>query len=108
MNAERSVADEIALVERKLEIRRERTRRHWDEARAHGERGIRWLPLLGAVGALAVGIAAGRRPRAVAATATRKAGVVATLAAVGATALRVALSPGGRALWAALRAGRPR
>lgn len=108
MNTERSVADAIALVERKLEIRRERTRRHWDEVRTQGERSLRWLPLLGAVGALAVGIAAGRRRHAVAATPTRKAGIVAPLAAIGATALRVALSPGGRAVWEALRAGRPR
>lgn len=108
MKSERSVAEQIALVERKLEIRRERTQRHWRETRAQVERRTQWWPLLAAAGAVAVGIAAGRQPRPSSAPAARKSGLIATLVAVGATALRVGLSPGGRALWSAWRAARPR
>jgi hypothetical protein len=110
MIAERTVAERIALIERKLEIRRERTQRHWRETRAHVERRTGWWPLVAAVGALVIGVAAGRpaRPTPALAATTRKTGGFATLFALGATALRFALSPGGRALWSAFRAGRLR
>jgi hypothetical protein len=108
MSAGHSVAQQIALVERKLEIRRERTHRHWGVARAHVEHSTRWLPLVAAVGALVVGVAAGRQPRKAHVAGPRKSGLFAALAALGATGVRIALSPAGRAAWSAIKAGRPR
>ena len=45
MNRERSLTEHITLVERKLELRRQRMQRHWQEARVTVERGAGWLPL---------------------------------------------------------------
>lgn len=108
MNSERTVAEQIALSERKLELRRERTLRHWRETRAHVERRTGWWPLFAAVGAVAIGAAAGRGSRPAPVPLARKTGLLATLVAVGATAIRLALSPAGRALWSALRTARSR
>jgi hypothetical protein len=93
----------IALVEKRLELHRERTARHWHETRAGVERAARWLPLLAVVGALAAGVAAGKRPRATHATAMHKPGFFAAIAAAGATLVRIAMSPQARALWSAWR-----
>jgi hypothetical protein len=108
VNQERSITEQIALVERKLELRRERTQRHWREARAKVERGAGWLPLLGVLGALLLGVAAGRKRDAPPAKPAARTGLVATLLALGATAARIAMSPAGRALWAAIRSTRTR
>ena len=106
MTTERSLTDRIAQVERKLELRRQRTARHWSEARAHVERATGWLPLLAVAGALAIGIATGRGAGPVPSAPLRKAGVLAPVAAIVATAMRFALSPQSRMLWSAVRSAR--
>lgn len=108
MTRERSITEQIALVERKLDLRRRRTVRHLGEARASVQRATAWLPLLGVLGVLFAGMAAGRRGHASAPAAgpVARTGIFATLLAVGATAARLAMSPAGRALWATLQSAR--
>lgn len=110
MKNERSISESIALVERRLQIRRERMVRHLQEARAEVRRSTKWLPYVAAVIALgAAGFAVARhgrkRPTVSAATVrtTQRAGVAATVLALLGTAVRFALSPSGRALWQAWR-----
>ena len=108
MNRDLSMAEQIAQVERKLDLRRERTRRHWDETRSALQRLTDKLPLLAAAGALAVGVMAGRsRPApAMSATGTARVGVAATALTVASTLARLATSPAVRSLWTAYRASR--
>lgn len=110
MNRERSITEQIALVERRVELRRERTVRHWQEARAATARATRWVPLLFLAGVFVVGLGWGRRretvPETVPAQQVPKAGLLATLIALGGSALRIALSPQSMALWTAFRATR--
>ena len=70
MTRDLSLTEQIAQVERKLDLRRERTRRHLDESRAALRRLTDKLPLVAAAGALAVGVMAGRSRSAPAMTAT--------------------------------------
>ena len=108
MNRDLSLAEQIAQVERKLDLRRERTRRHWDESRAALRRLTDKLPLVAAAGALAVGVMAGRSRSAPAmtATGTARVGVAATALTVASTLARLATSPAARSLWTAYRASR--
>jgi hypothetical protein len=106
VNRERSITDQIALVERRVELRRERTVRHWQEARAATARATRWVPLLFLAGAFVVGLGWGRQRETVPAQQVPKVGLLATLMALGGSALRIALSPQSRALWTAFRATR--
>lgn len=103
MNRERSITDQIALVERRVEVRRERTVRHWHEAHAATARATRWVPLLLLAGAFVVGLGWARRPETAPARQVPKTGLLATLVALGGFALRIALSPQSRALWTAFR-----
>ena len=104
MNRERSITDQIALVERRVEVRRERTVRHWHEAHAATVRATRWVPLLFLAGAFVVGLGWARRPETAPVRQVPKTGLLATLVALGGFALRIALSPQSRALWTAIRA----
>ena len=108
MTRDLSLTEQIAQVERKLDLRRERTRRHWDESRAALRRLTDKLPLVAAAGALAVGVMAGRsRPApAMTATDTARVGVAATALTVASTLARMATSPAARSLWTAYRASR--
>ena len=118
MNQERTLAEQIGTVERKLEIRRERTLRHLQEARDDVQSGIesgkKWAPLVlvGALGATAFAVGR-RRPGSVdsdggrAGTRRSTTGVLATAAAVAGMVARVALTPQARDLWRAWRSSRP-
>lgn len=112
MTQDRSLDEQIAQVERKLDLRRERTRRHWDESRAALRRLTDKLPLLAAGGALAVGVIAGRSRLAPAARApttvptTARVGFAASALTVASTLARLATSPAARSLWQAYRASR--
>ena len=108
MNRDLSLAEQIAQVERKLDLRRQRTRRHWDESRSALQRLTGKLPLLAAAGALAAGVMAGRsRPApAMNAPGTARVGVAATVLTVASTLARLATSPAARSLWTAYRASR--
>ena len=108
MNRDLSLAEQIAQVERKLDLRRQRTRRHWDETRSALQRLSSKLPLLAAAGALAAGVMAGRsRPApAMIAPGTARVGVAATVLTVASTLARLATSPAARSLWTAYRASR--
>jgi hypothetical protein len=103
-----SLAEQIAQVERKLDLRRERTRRHWDESRLALRRVADKLPVLAAAGALVVGVMAGRsRPApAMAAHRTARVGVAATLLTLASAVVRLAMSPAARSLWQAYRVSR--
>lgn len=103
MNSERSLTEQIALVERKLDLRRQRTVRHWSEVQTSVRQTTEWLPLLAVAGALLLGVAAGRRRTASTLVPGAKTGLFATIVALGATAMRFALSPAGRTLWTTLR-----
>jgi hypothetical protein len=119
--------DEIAELERRLDIRRDRLRRHYDATRsdfiAKGHRIARvtgklvgWAPLVMVAGGLAVGFAASRmrgahtvnvQPRYVytpAAPPTRSRNTIAALLGIVATGMRLASSNEIHALWRAARA----
>jgi len=113
------VADRIKDVERRIEVRRERTARHFDEAREEVSRiaakAAGWLPMVAVAGSLAVGFAAARiPPKRVAPVvktmrpASARGGIIASVLALGATALRIAASSEARTFWNALRAFRAR
>lgn len=108
----RPLSEQVALVERRIELRRERTRRHWDEVRSDAQRSVRWAPLVGVVAMAWLGFTLARQRGATTASAGRTAAMTrapslwATLAALAATATRFALSPQGRALWNAWRDAR--
>jgi len=110
VNRTLSLNAQIAQVERRLEMRRQRAVRLVEDGRRDVERALSWLPLFGVAGALAIGVAVGRRPRAsldaVHATVSApvaRVGLMASVAGLGATALRIAMSPQARALWSAYR-----
>ena len=108
MTRDPSLAEQIAQVERKLDLRRERTRRHWDESRVALRRLTGKLPLLAAAAALAAGVIAGRSRPAPGNSAPRRAGVgiAATALTLASTVVRLAMSPAARSLWQAYRASR--
>jgi hypothetical protein len=123
MKGERALTEQIGIVERKLEIRRERAVRHLRQARAEIESGIqsgmKWVPLamVGAIGATA--FAVGRRRRAngastplhhtngggpgVNGTGARTLAIVVALAGM---VVRVALAPEVRELWSGRHSSR--
>ena len=110
MKNERSISDSIALVERRLEVRRERMGRHFHEVRETISRSRKWIPYVAGVIALGIGgFAAARsgmtrqRVKTVAARSAPRASIAATVLALVGTAVRFALSPQGRALWQAWR-----
>jgi len=116
--------ERIDSVERKLEIRRDRTARHLEEARADAERsvqtGMKWAPLLaaGALGAAAFRVGrhwrapAGLTPQPPSERANgREAagpGAAAAVAAIGGTLIRAAFTPQARELWRMWQASRDR
>lgn len=127
MKQQPSRDDQIAELERRLDIRRERLRRHYDAARsdflAKGHRIARvagkmvgWAPLVLVAGGLAVGFAASRmraahtvnvQPRYVYTPApppTRARNTLAMLLGVVATGMRIASSNEIHSLWRAARA----
>ena len=108
MTRDPSLAERIAQVERKLDLRRERMRRHWDESRGALRRLTGKLPLLAAAAALAAGVIAGRSRVAPGNAAPRRAGVgiAATALTLASTVVRLAMSPAARSLWQAYRASR--
>lgn len=119
--ADPSVSEQIDLVERRIERRRERTVRHAELAREEGARLVAkvsgWLPILAVAGSLAAGFAAsrmsGKTPEPVrhavhATPPARARSIVASILAIGAAALRFAASTEVRTLLNALRAFRAR
>ena len=134
MKRDVSKDDEIEQLERRLEIRRERLRRHYDAARtdvlekAHkvaraATKAVGWVPVAVVAGGLMVGFAASRYPRRAARAAAQPAYVYATpsqppparsrnlLAAmlgIGATAMRIASSNEMHTMWNAVRRFRDR
>ena len=114
MTSSHSLSEQVALVERKLEVRRARTRRHWHEVQSDvhriAERSARWTPLVGVAAVALVGFTLARQQgAATSALVARRAGttgVWASLVALAATALRIAFSPQGKELWSAWRRGR--
>jgi hypothetical protein len=114
-----SVAEEIRQVERRVEIRRERTLRHFAEAREEVMKLARWAPLLVIAGSLAIGFVVSRYPKSGAAAAkvqvsaaparaSAARGILASILALAATAMRVAGSNEARTFWNAFRAFRAR
>lgn len=112
MTHDPTLAAQIAQVERKLGLRRERTRRHWNESRVALRRLTDKLPLLAAAGALAAGVMAGRSRATPATTVptaaptTARVGFAATVLALASALARLASSPAVRSLWQAYRASR--
>ena len=110
----RATPQHIAAVERRLELRRERLTRHWQEMQQDVARKNRWTPLVAVTGLAAVGYLAARSQSTVAprqsfaplangqATTVRRSALAAVTAALGG-AVRFATSPTGRALWSAWR-----
>jgi hypothetical protein len=108
-----SLSAQVALIERKLEVRRERTRRHWREmqsdVREIAERGARWAPLVGVAAVTWFGFKLARPQGGASAFGARRvasAGIWAPLVALVTTGLRIAFSPQGRELLDAWRRGR--
>jgi len=115
-----SLKDEIDQIERRLELRRERLSRHFEEAKeglaTRAAKAVRWWPIVALAGSLAVGVAAGRHPSRAAPAALARAprpshtprNVFATLLGLAAMALRFGASQEVRAFWSALTAFRSR
>ena len=104
-----SLSEQVDLVEKKIEIRRTRTRRHWHEVQADFQRRTRWAPLVGVAAMAFVGFTLARQrgtPAFVDRPRTGASGTWALLAALATSALRIAFSPQGRALWSAWRRAR--
>jgi hypothetical protein len=121
VSRELSLGDQIARVERRIEVRRERTARHYDVAKADArERFARiasWWPLLAVVASLGVGLALSRltrgpayaeAPRSVAARPAAKRGMLVSLLPIVATGFRIAGSNEARTILNALRGYRAR
>jgi hypothetical protein len=109
-----TVDERVADVERRLEIRRGRIEQDLDEIKERLSRKTTWVPLVAAIGALAVGYAVARAqsrdgsPRGLAVPrrgVERKGGIVTVALGLVAGAARFALSPQGRALWQVFRRG---
>jgi hypothetical protein len=108
-----SLSEQVALAERKLEVRRLRTRRHWHEmqsdVREIAERGARWAPLVGVAAVAWFGFKLARPQGIASAFGARRAGAAgiwAPLVALATTGLRIAFSPQGREFLNAWRRGR--
>jgi len=121
-----SLDAQIALVEKRMELRRDRIALNLQDARAQAStlahKAMRWLPAVGAAGALAVGFLVARQRRAakvapsvvarafartpppVSAPAAR--GALATALMLAAGALRFAMSSEGRLAWRAFQTAR--
>jgi hypothetical protein len=112
MTTPRSLSAQVAMTERRIELRRARARRHWEEVQADWQRSARWAPLLGVAGMAWLGYMLARQRSATPAVAapspgkTGAAGLWVTLAALAGSALRLAASPQARALWNAWRQAR--
>jgi hypothetical protein len=108
-----SISDKVELVERKVEVRRARMRRHWHEVQSDihrtAQRSARWTPLVGIAAVTLVGFTLARQQgTATSALVGRRAGASAwaSLVALAATALQFASSSQGRELWNAWRRAR--
>jgi hypothetical protein len=116
MKHDRALTQQIGIVERRLEIRRERTVRHIQQAGAEIKSGIqsgmKWAPLavVGALGAAAFVVGRRRRANGASAPLTRVngagpaisrtgPGTLATVAALADIVVRIALAPEVRELW---------
>jgi len=113
---------QIDVVETRMALRRERIATNLDATRAEAhrvtEKAMRWLPLAGAAGALVVGFMAARHRRAAAkapsavrvapapASPAATRGILATVIALAAAALRFATSAEGRLAWRAFQRAR--
>ena len=108
MISDRTLGEKIALVERKLEIRRLRAARSWQDAKIDVARGTKWVPLAAVVAVGAVAFALGHRggdkhKSIVTRSPVATAGLFATLATLGGPLVRIALSPQARGIWHAWR-----
>lgn len=114
---------QIALVEKRMALRRERIAGNLEETRVEASRAIgnatRWLPVAGAAGALVVGFMVARHRRAAervspasfrspapAPVAPAAKGALATIIALAAGAIRFATSTEGRMAWRAFQTAR--
>lgn len=109
MTTHRSAADDIGLVELRIERRRQQLLHDWKDARTYVARKNRWTPLAAVFGVAALGFGLSRTAGAPsmplgARTGPRRrafSAFVATLAG----AVRFLLSPTGHALWTSMRQG---
>jgi len=110
----RSPADDVRLVELRIERRREQLLRDWEDARAYVARKNRWTPLAAVFGMAALGFGLSRTveepPIARRARTGRKQRALSAFVTTLAGGMRFLLSPTGRALWTSARQGwrRPR
>ena len=104
MPASRDLPRTIALVERRIELRRERMHRHAREFASAARERAKPLPLIGVAVVVIGGYMFGRRP-AVATpasprtSATAKIGIVATVVAILRAALQLGTNPLVRSVW---------
>jgi hypothetical protein len=115
-----SIASEIEAVERRIGMRRERAVRHFEELKTEAKRVARWWPIAAVAGSLVVGFAASRFTKMPAPAARmsmhaeppRRAstarGILASVLALTATAMRVFNSYEARTFWNAFRSYRAR
>jgi len=105
MPASHDLPRTIALVERRIELRRARMLRHAGELAEAARERAKPLPLIGVVAMAVGGYLFGRRPAAAApsassrASATLKVGVVATILTALRAALRIGTNPLVRSVW---------
>jgi len=105
----RSPADDVGLVELRIERRRQQLLRDWEDARIYVAQKNRWTPLVAVFGVAALGFGLSRTAEAPSMPLRARGGpkrrafsaFVATLA----SGVRFLLSPTGRALWTSARQG---
>ena len=109
MTTHRSQADDVGLVELRIERRREQLLRDWEDARTYVAQKNRWTPLAAVFGMAALGFGLSRTAEApstpLRARTGRKQRALAAFVTTLASGMRFLLSPTGRALCTSVRQG---
>ena len=109
MTAGRAPADDVGLLELRIERRREQLLRDWEDARSYVAQKNRWTPLAAVVATAALGFglsrAASARSAPLRARASSKRRGFAAVATMLLSGVRFLMSPTGRALLATVRQG---
>ena len=110
MTTHRSPAEDVGLVELRIERRREQLQRDWQEVRTYVAQKNRWTPLAAVFGMAALGFGLSRTaaeapPTPLRARTGPKRRAFSAFVTTLASGVRFLLSPTGRALWTSVRQG---
>ena len=110
MTTHRSPADDVRLLELRIERRRQQLLRDWEDARTYVAQKNRWTPLAAVFGVAALGFGLSRTAETLSSPLRARTGpkrrALSAFVATLASGVRFLLSPTGRALWTSVRQGR--